>query len=292
MSEPFRFSFLLLCCYLLMAAIAYLFSLVVDQPDHATLVDQWELASPVKPLVEDVDLAQADAKRDPRVEQPIPDFSELGVDERKQAFVDFMLPMILAENIRLQQKRLRIIEVADSPDDEDQDWLYFLRQQYRVPGEQFDLSLLLQHVDMIPPSLALAQAANESGWGTSRFATQGNNLFGQWCFSSGCGIVPLGRPSGASYEVKVFASPQESVADYMLNLNRHHAYRSLRQVRYEQRMEEGQITGLRLAQGLLSYSARGQDYVDEVQQMIRSNQFDLLDNLMPLLTPSEQSRVD
>jgi Bax protein len=117
----------------------------------------------------------------------------------------------------------------------------------------------------------LAQAANESAWGRSRFATEGNNLFGQWCFSQGCGLIPNGRPEGATYEVAVFDTPLDSIRSYMMNLNSFHAYDELRKIRKERRDQGQMITGKALAEGLINYSTRREEYVKEIQLMIEHN---------------------
>ncbi|WP_172408431.1 glucosaminidase domain-containing protein [Marinobacter sp. es.048] len=122
-----------------------------------------------------------------------------------------------------------------------------------------------------PPSLALAQAANESAWGTSGFAREGNNFFGQWCFEKGCGLVPGERPAGRDYEVEVFASAEESLHAYMRNLNRHDAYSKLRSIREDLRNKGETVTGEALAQGLGDYSAQGDEHVSLVLTLISNN---------------------
>lgn len=117
----------------------------------------------------------------------------------------------------------------------------------------------------------MIQAANESAWGQSRFAQQGNNLFGQWCFSEGCGLVPSQRGSDADHEVRTFDSINDSVASYLHNLNTSHAYADLRDIRADLRANNQPFDALMLAEGLSQYSTRGEEYVEEIQMMIRSN---------------------
>ncbi len=131
---------------------------------------------------------------------------------------------------------------------------------------------MLSRVDTIPEDLALAQAANESAWGTSRFSLVANNLFGQWTFIPGQGIIPKDRPEGETYEVRKFSTVYDSVRSYLLNLNTHQAYKQLRQLRTASRVNGQNPKGLKLAEGLLRYSTRGEDYVKELQAMIRFNQ--------------------
>src|SRR5690606_11880502 len=134
------------------------------------------------------------------------------------------------------------------------------------------LRVLLRRVDVLPSSLVLAQAANESAWGTSRFAVEGNNYFGQWCFTEGCGLVPDRRLSEASHEVKAFTSAGESVEAYFMNINTFGAYQGLRLMREELRRSGQIIDGLTLAEGLESYSERGEEYIEELQSMIQFNE--------------------
>jgi uncharacterized FlgJ-related protein len=132
-------------------------------------------------------------------------------------------------------------------------------------------------VDIIPPSLALAQAAEESGWGTSRFADVGNALFGQWTWSEG--IAPLEQREGkGDYRIAKFDSPLDSVRAYMLNLNTHAAYRSLRERRREMRVRGDQLSGWELAETLTSYSERGAAYVETLHTIMRVNRLAATDS--------------
>ena len=126
-------------------------------------------------------------------------------------------------------------------------------------------------VDTIPEQLILVQAANESGWGTSRFAVHGYNFFGLWCFKQGCGFVPRDRNDDAEHEVARFRDLSHSVMTYIRNLNRLYAYQGLRQIRLQLREDKQPVTAKALSEGLMSYSERGQDYIDELQSMLRVN---------------------
>jgi len=152
-----------------------------------------------------------------------------------------------------------------------------------------DWHRLLQRVDVIPPSLALSQAANESAWGTSRFARSGHNYFGQWCFTTGCGVVPRHRTAGKQHEVAVFASPAAAVASYLHNLNSHPAYQRLREIRLQQRQQHQVVSGLALAAGLEKYSERGEDYIRELRAMIRHNRLSQYDQQVVVPDPSSNS---
>ena len=136
---------------------------------------------------------------------------------------------------------------------------------------------LKQRVDIIPPSLAIAQAANESAWGRSRFAKQGNNYFGQWCYVKGCGIVPKNRSKGAKHEVKKFSNAEASVRSYMNNLNSHHAYEKLRKLRYELRQQNKSPEGLKIAAGLTPYAGNGKIYVNRITTLIKTYKLQQLD---------------
>ena len=136
---------------------------------------------------------------------------------------------------------------------------------------------LLIKVDEVPPSLVVAQAINESAWGRSRFARQANNLFGMWCYTPGCGLVPERRRSDAKHEVKRYSSIQSSVDDYLRNINRNKAYDELRVLRAEQRQHMQPLSGEYLAQGLRHYSSIGAEYVNRIRSIIRSRQLDRLD---------------
>jgi Bax protein len=142
---------------------------------------------------------------------------------------------------------------------------------------------------VVPPSLALSQAANESAWGTSRFARSGHNYFGQWCFTTGCGVVPRHRTAGKQHEVAVFASPAAAVASYLHNLNSHPAYQRLREIRLQQRQQHQVVSGLALAAGLEKYSERGEDYIRELRAMIRHNRLSQYDQQVVVPDPSSNS---
>ncbi|MCL6271478.1 glucosaminidase domain-containing protein [Sansalvadorimonas sp. 2012CJ34-2] len=212
----------------------------------------------------------------------VPDFMAIkDVKQKKKKFFDYMLPLVEEENQRIIKQRNRILQLAGniSLSEHDKTWLKFIGRQYREEGEPSDkwFDDILEKVDMLPPSMALAQAANESGWGTSRFAREGNNYFGQWCFTEGCGLVPNSRKEGFTHEVKKFDDVQESVRAYLLNLNSHPQYEALRELRVNARDNNQVVTGPYLAQGLWKYSERGFDYVDEISRMMHKNNLVKLD---------------
>jgi Bax protein len=139
---------------------------------------------------------------------------------------------------------------------------------------------------VVPPSLALAQAASESGWGTSRFAREGNNYFGEWCFSEGCGLIPGRRGAEQTHEVEVFPTVEAAVDSYFRNLNRVAVYEPLRETRARARAAGRPITGEALAAGLERYSERGTVYIEEVRSIISYNDLERYDASQLAGTPA------
>ena len=213
----------------------------------------------------------------------LPDFSTYrDTTEKKAAFFSFLYPRIVLANSRIliEREYLESLAGKDELSKSELTWLKNQAERLRVdeePASEDMFRRLRNRLDVIPPSLILAQAANESAWGTSRFALKGNNLFGQWCFSKGCGLVPQSRAEGASHEVADFSSPYLSVRSYIQNLNRHPTYQLLRDIRLKARNSGDFAGGSRLAAGLLGYSERGEDYVEEIRSMISYNNLDYYD---------------
>ncbi|NRB39090.1 MAG: glucosaminidase domain-containing protein [Pseudomonadales bacterium] len=207
------------------------------------------------------------------VQQPIyvPDFSSYeDVNDKKQQFFSYFYPLILAENQQVLMHRQALLS-----HETDELLLREICQRYSRDCQVIDdhkrLALLVQ-VDIIPPALVLAQAAMESGWGTSRFARKGYNFFGQWCYQEDCGLVPLKRDKHAVHEVRLFDSPRLSVRSYLFNLNTHVRYSELREQRFLRRVQGDTVTGEDVVEFLLAYSQRGQAYVDELRVVMQYNQ--------------------
>ncbi len=220
----------------------------------------------------------------------------ISVSEKKSKFFAYLQPMIEqanAEVLRQRNQLLAISEQIKGLDDDQTSTLAALAKTYRVDTaltHEQQVAQLIVKVNTIPAALILAQAANESAWGTSRFAKEGNNFFGQWCFSKGCGIVPSSRNSGANHEVASFDSPLGSVTSYIRNLNSHPAYELLRTLR-QQSINDGQpVSGELLAQGLISYSERGEEYVKEIQSMIRYNKLSRFDATTDAAIPTDTDK--
>ena len=208
-----------------------------------------------------------------------PESNGIQAESNKQAFVDRLRPIIEKENRRLRKLKRRTAEqlakiAAGGTLADDQDaQLQTLASRYRVEGDILSdknaQRELLQKIDEIPVELALAQAANESAWGNSRFAREGNNLFGIWTYDESKGMVPRNRAPGKTHLVRVFDSEADSVRYYMHTLNSHPAYAELRRIRTDLRSRGQSLDGLALAEGLLAYSAKGEEYVRVIRSMIR-----------------------
>ncbi len=207
------------------------------------------------------------------------DLAELRDVKRKKAlFFQALLPLVIAENAGvLEARQMALAITAKAPEawtEHERKWLSSIAQFYRVRGNIAEAKVqrkLLRRIDIIPPALALAQAANESAWGTSRFAQLANNLFGQWTYKESEGLVPLDRPEGAKYAVRKFDTLDASVRAYLQNLNTHAAYLELRLKREQMRKAGGLLDAAEMAAGLHHYSARGEHYIDEIRAMIRVN---------------------
>lgn len=209
----------------------------------------------------------------------LPDFASIkDVTEKKHSFFEFMYPIIEQENAHILRLRNAIKNLSEKQFEqltpEETQWLMTVSDKYKLDYEQITPTVfndLQARVDFIPPSLALTQAALESGWGSSRFSKQGNNLFGQWCFSKGCGIVPNSRDEGRDHEVADFDTVNESVRAYLHNLNTFGHYTNLRQVRSQKRLNGEPVKGTDLAATMLSYSEEGEEYVRKITKFMMQN---------------------
>jgi len=215
---------------------------------------------------------------------------QLSVADKKKLFFRLIAPIVLRINELILEDRTRAKELTrrlaqgQSVTPDDQAWLTALAVKYKVlksTSERLDSDAfpeLLLRVDVVPPSLSLAQAASESGWGTSRFAAQGNSLFGQWTW--GKGLKPAQQRSSelGDYRIAAFDSTAQAAYSYALNLNTARAYRDLRLRRADLRRQSLRISGTVLAETLLNYSERGQAYVDDLKALIRNNRLDDADD--------------
>jgi Bax protein len=213
----------------------------------------------------------------------VPTFSGYAdVTDKKRAFFAYLQPEIQRQNAIVLKEREMVFALHEvflkhqAFNKHQQQVFNKLAKKYKFTSDKKQsleqtLETLIRRVDTIPEALILVQAANESGWGDSRFAQQGYNFFGLWCFKKGCGFVPKQRNDDAVHEVAKFRDLSHAVMTYMRNLNRHYAYKDLRIIRQNLRQADKPVTARALAAGLSSYSERGQEYIDELLSMLRVN---------------------
>jgi Bax protein len=189
---------------------------------------------------------------------------------KKETFIKIVLPLVVAENERIlaDRKKLKIVSIKKNTTDLEKQWLRQKLLEYKV--KKGNMEQLLIRMDIIPTSIALAQAAKESGWGTSRFALEGNAIFGQWTWS-GQGIAPLDRASNTKHKVLKFPILRASVKAYQNNLNTHKSYVKFREKRSIMRGKNKNISGLELTETLKNYAQTGSEYIKILNQIIRQN---------------------
>ena len=232
---------------------------------------------------------------------------DLDVEQKKSVFFRTLLPLVLQVNQDIRVDRMRLTELRErlaggaSPETRDQEWLFNLAASYGVvdrdetdahtPLSAAQLETLNDRVDIVPPSLALAQGAIESAYALSRFAVEGNALFGQWRY--GKGLKPEEqREALGDYRIASFKTPFDSVRSYAQNLNSNPAYKVFRQLRSDARKGGNLPRGLTLVQGLISYSERGGAYVDEVRALIKFNRLAPTDTARLVDAPPIELRAD
>ena len=203
--------------------------------------------------------------------------------ERKSLFIKIILPLILEENNRILLDRKRLFRILNKNKNSKKEinWLNIKFKQYGVLNK--DIPTLKVRMDIVPVSLALAQAAKETGWGTSRFALEGNALFGQWTWS-GNGIKPAGAEDNTKHKVMKFKVLKASVRAYQRNLNTHSSYKNFRQLRAQLRDDSEKLDSLLLADQLDNYAETGKEYTKILKQIINQNSLQDFDDvkLMPL----------
>ena len=240
-------------------------------------------ASTILQLYEDTDYKLDDIRKNKLVKPVALDSfpSEIKMIEntkkRKEFFIQIVLPLILQENnnIRLDRKRLFSIINKSNNTDLEKKWLKKKYKQYGIPSN--DLSTLKIRMDEVPVSLALAQAAKETGWGTSRFAQEGNALFGQWTWS-GEGLKPKEADENKGHKVMRFNVLQASVRAYQRNLNTHKTYKEFRLVRAQLRDSKKPLDSIILSEYLDKYAETGKEYVKILQKIIEQNNLKDFDN--------------
>jgi Bax protein len=211
------------------------------------------------------------------------DFMEIkSVNERKKLFINTLLPIIYSENLKILEDRKKILDWWNESQGENfsrdfwPSWLFELSEKYETSDS--NLGNLLMKVDVIPISMALAQAAIESGWGTSRYLREGNAIYGQYTFEKDRGIRPERRESNEKFFIKRFSNLSESTRSYFKNINTHRAYVDFREERKKLRMNGIKLSGVKLVKFLTSYSERRDEYVKDVENVIQSNNFMKFDN--------------
>ncbi len=211
--------------------------------------------------------------------------------EKKKLFLEIILPLVLEENNRIKLDRIKLFKVLNKKNNSNSEikWLNSKFKQYGVVNK--DLSTLKIRMDEIPVSLALAQAAKETGWGTSRFAIEGNALFGQWTFS-GEGIKPAGADSSdGSHKVMRFKVLKASVRAYQRNLNTHNSYREFRRARALMRERNQKLNSLDLADYLDKYAATGIEYTKIIKKIIEQNSLQDFDKVKLLPTSVQLKNI-
>ena len=205
---------------------------------------------------------------------------------RKDLFIKIVLPLVLSENNRIKRDRRTLFKILNKNNNtkSEKDWLKKKFKQYGVVSK--DLSTLKIRMDIIPVSLAIAQAAKETGWGTSRFAIEGNALFGQWTFS-GKGIKPAGSDKNDKHKVATFSVLKASVRAYQRNLNTHSSYKEFRKARAIQRDNDENLNSLELANFLNEYAETGEEYTKTIKKIIQQNSLKDFDNAKILPTNIE-----
>lgn len=210
---------------------------------------------------------------------------EVGVLGKTNEFIEKVAAAARERNAEILETRKWLVDQMrnDAPSDTDKERILALAEKYKLKPDDHELPVmvwhLLQRVDVVPVSLVVAQAANESAWGKSRFAREGNNLFGIWCYTEGCGIVPKQRKDEAKHEVKRYDNFKDSVVDYIRNINRHRAYQKLREIRAAERAAGRELSGYRLSAGLAKYSEIGEEYIKRIRAIIDGRKLALLDTV-------------
>jgi len=233
-------------------------------------------ASTIKQLFEDTDYNLKDVRKKKLVKPValtlLPTEIKMieNIKKRKEFFIQIVLPLIIQENnnIRLDRKTLFTVINKSNNSDAEKDWLEKKFKQYGVRSR--DLSTLKIRMDVIPVSLAIAQAAKETGWGTSRFAQEGNALFGQWTWS-GEGLKPKDVKEEKSHKVMKFNVLQASVRAYQRNLNTHSSYKNFRKARADLRDLDKPLDSIELSKYLNKYAETGNQYVEVLQKIIMQN---------------------
>ena len=191
--------------------------------------------------------------------------------KKKDTFIKIVMPLILDENSKIEQDRKKLFKILGKPSNTRGETVWLKRRFKDYQIEKEDIAELKLRMDIIPTSLAIAQAAKESGWGTSRFALEGNAMFGQWTWGED-GIVPKEKKTNQEHKILKFPMLRSSVKAYMFNLNTHRGYKDFRDARAELRKNNKTISGLDLVNYLQNYAQTGSEYTKVLKKIINQNQ--------------------
>ena len=204
------------------------------------------------------------------------------IKETKIYFFEYIYKMTENENKKILEERRFVKKMLTSSllnintNSSEFKKLLKLKKKYRVK-KLYDIKSYMQKIDIIPPSMSLAQAAIESGWGKSRFIKEANNIFGHWTYNSKIGMIPEQRDDGDNHFIRIFKTLQDSISAYMLNLNRNKAYKSFQKQRYSIRLENKPLNGLELSQTMVNYSGIGTEYLSILKIVINKNKLQSYD---------------
>ena len=199
------------------------------------------------------------------------------VKEKKETFLQILLPLVVAENEKIKEDREYLLKILkENETEENKRWLNKKYKAYKVSGR--NITELIEKIDIIPTSIALAQAAKESGWGTSRFALEGNAIYGQWTWN-GDGIEPLEKTKDQNHKILKFPLLRASVKAYITNLNTHRGYKGFRVKRSKLREQNKKLAGLELIHELENYAQTGKEYTKILAQIIKQNDLDELETV-------------
>ena len=209
--------------------------------------------------------------------------------KKKDTFIKIVMPLILDENNKISENRKKLFKILGKQNNSrgERVWLKRRFEDYGIKNE--DVTALKIKMDVIPVSIAIAQAAKESGWGTSRFALEGNAMFGQWTWGKK-GISPLKREKNKDHKILKFPILRSSVKAYINNLNTHNGYREFREKRAELRRKNKKISGVVLVKYLQNYAATGSEYTKVLEKIIEQNQLTDFDNAV-LMHSSQSSTL-
>lgn len=202
------------------------------------------------------------------------------IKQQKEAFVEILLPLIQIENQKIKKLRKEIIDIFNDPfyllNEKKIAFLLQVAKKYKI--KQLNKDKFLKKIDTIPPSLALSQAAIESGWGKSRFVKKANNIFGHWTYSNK-GLKPKSKYKHITidYSIRIFPTLEDSIRAYMKNLNTNLAYKDFRELRYKYHKNNKRFTGLIAADTMINYSQKKEEYIKLLKQLIKSHNWEKYD---------------